>query len=231
MSATAAYSLPERAQQPKRSDERRHIEIVTSRSQRRARPRLAYSLVIIAGLFAVLASQLLLSIALADGAYQISALQVEQKELSRAQQSVTEELNVLESPQNLASRAESLGLVSNNSAVYLNLATGAVLGSPAAAKAGAGSVIGANGNLLIANALLVDVPATMKPLPVTTGAETTATQESATTGTGTTGTGTAGARTTGAGTTGTGTTGAPGTTAAQQSVTSTTTGIPGPTTR
>lgn len=225
MSATAAYSLPEqphqpaRAGQPKRSDERRHIEIVTTKSQRLARPRLAYSLIVIAGLFAVLASQLLLSIALADGAYQISALQIEQKELSRAQQSVTEELNVLESPQNLAARAESLGLVSNNSAVYLNLATGAVLGSPTAAKAGAGSVIGENGSLLIPNSLLADVPSTMKPITVSAdaqkpGSETTTTPTGAATAT-----------------TGTGTTGAPATSPTPGSVTSGPTGIPGPTTR
>lgn len=161
MSAAAAYSRPISAPRQKPTADTRHIEIVTTRGQRRARPRLVFSLIIIAGLFAVLASQLLLSIALADGAYQISALQAKEKELARAQQAVTEELNVLESPQNLASRAESLGLVSNNSAVYLDLATGAVMGSPSAAEPGAGSVTGANGSLLIPNSLLAGVPGTM----------------------------------------------------------------------
>lgn len=204
MSVAPAYSLPERRPLPKRADDTRHIEIVTTRKQRLARPRLAYSLLIIAGLFAVLASQLLLSIALADGAYQISALQAEQKEVSRAQQSVTEELNVLESPQNLAARAESLGLVSNNSAVYLNLASGAVLGSPQAAKAEAGSVTGENGSLLIPNSLLVDVPSTMEAVTTTMDAQTVTTH---------------------------GFTGAPATPPAPGSVASTATGIPGPTTR
>lgn len=201
MSAAAAYALPERSPQPGRPD-KRHIEIVTTRGQRRARPRLAYSLIIIAGLFAVLASQLLLSIALADGAYQISALQTEQKELSRAQQSITEELNVLESPQNLAARAESLGLVSNNSAVYLNLANGAVMGSPSPAGAGAGSVVGANGSLLIPNSLLEGVSSTMTPSAPLVAA-----------------TGDAG------------TTGAPDGTAPAGSVASASNAIPGPTTR
>ena len=195
---SAAPSFPERMPWRKPTPDTRHIEIVTTRNQRRARPRLAFSLIIIGGLFAVLASQLLLSIALADGAYQISALQAEQKELSRAQQSVTEQLNVLESPQNLAARAESLGLVSNNSAVYLDLATGAVMGAPTAAQAEAGSVLGVNGSLLIANALLVDVPGTMTPTePAITDALS----------------------------------GAPTTTALGDSVASTATGIPGPTTR
>ena len=202
MSAAAAFALPEHSPRPGRSDDKRHIEIVTSRGQRRARPRLGYSLIIIAGLFAVLASQLLLSIALADGAYQISALQAQQKELSRAQQSITEELNVLESPQNLAARAESLGLVSNNSAVYLNLANGAVMGSPSAAQAGAGSVVGANGSLLIPNSLLDGVPSTMTP-SAPLGATPSATA----------------------------TAGAPVGSPAPDSVSSTSTGIPGPTTR
>ena len=194
MSAATARALPHLTPQGLPVRDTRHIEIVATRSQRQARPRLAYSLIIIVGLFAVLASQLLLSIALADGAYQISALQAQQKELSRAHQAITEELNVLGSPQNLAARAESLGMVSNNSAVYLNLADGAVMGSPSAAGAGAGSVIGANGSLLISNALLADVAATMDPALQATP-------------------------------------GAPEPTPAAGSVASTSTGIPGPTTR
>ena len=193
MSSNLAFALPRHLPEHQ-NPQRRHIEIVTTRDQRRARPRLAYSLVIIAGLFAVLATQLLLSIALADGAYQISALQAQQKDLNRAQQAVTEQLNVLNSPQNLAARAESLGMVGNNSAVYLNLADGAVMGSPSAANAGAGGVIGANGSLLIANSLLANVPGTMTP-PTD------------------------------------GVAGAPLTEQPDGSVASTTTGIPGPTTR
>ncbi len=165
MSANVAYALPERSPQPAPGEKRRHIEIVTSREQRLARPRLAYSLVIVVGLFAVLATQLLLSIALADGAYQISALQAEQKELARSHQSVAEELHVLGSPQSLAARAESLGMVSNNSAAYLSLADGKVLGSPKAAKSGAGSAVGTNGSLLVANSLLDGVPASMAAQP------------------------------------------------------------------
>jgi hypothetical protein len=208
MSASAAFALPEQSPGRQPAPDTRHIEIVTTRGQRRARPRLAFSLIIIGGLFAVLASQLLLSIALADGAYQISALEAEQKELSRAQQSVTEELNVLESPQNLAARAESLGLVSNNSAVYLNLATGAVMGSPTAARAGDGSVVGGNGSLLIPNALLADVPGTMTVTEVTAGDTTAGAAAGSEQGTG-----------------------APLTSGGTGLVASTATAIPGPTTR
>ncbi|MCW4384272.1 hypothetical protein OH146_00615 [Salinibacterium sp. SYSU T00001] len=135
-----------------------YLEIAPSREQRRARPRLAYAMIVVGGLFAVLVSQLLLSIALADGAYEIAALQAERKELSRDEQILSEQLDVLNSPQNLAARAESLGMVANESAVYLSLATGAVLGVPKPASEGAGSVVGENGTLLIANELIGEVP-------------------------------------------------------------------------
>ncbi|HEU4849349.1 MAG TPA: hypothetical protein VFS93_02965, partial [Terrimesophilobacter sp.] len=157
MSAVAALDapLPSRgAPQP------RHIEIVPARRQKRARPRAAYALVTVAGLFAILIAQLLLSIVVSEGAYQISSLQQEQRELARDQQAISEELQVLESPQHLAANAETLGMVSNSSTAYLRLADGAVLGSPVAAKATDGIRQGKDGGPLIANELLDDVPMT-----------------------------------------------------------------------
>lgn len=156
MTALHAQTLP--APERREEGQPRHIEIAPTREQKRARPRLAYALIVIGGLFGVLVSQLLLSIALADGAYEIAALQVERKELSRDQQILTEKLDVLNSPQNLAARAESLGMVSNESAVYLSLATGAVMGMPTAAGADVGGVVGENGTLLISNELIGEIP-------------------------------------------------------------------------
>ncbi|MCB1281212.1 MAG: hypothetical protein KDB18_06785, partial [Salinibacterium sp.] len=88
---------------------RRHLDVVSTRVQKKARPKAVYALVTVAGLFAILIAQLLLSIMVSDGAYQISSLQQEQKELSRDQQSLTEQLQVLESPQHLAANAQALG--------------------------------------------------------------------------------------------------------------------------
>ncbi|CAN5424082.1 hypothetical protein BH10ACT4_BH10ACT4_03160 [soil metagenome] len=103
----------------------RHIEIVSTRSQKRARPRVVYALVAVAGLFVILMAQLLLSIWLSNGAYQISGLQQSQRDLSRDQQSLAESLNVLQSPQNLAGQATALGMVLNTgSQGFLSLAGG-----------------------------------------------------------------------------------------------------------
>jgi hypothetical protein len=141
----------------------RHIEIVSSRSQRRARPRMVYAAVTVAGLFAILIAQLLLSIAVSDGAYRIAALQGVQRELSRDQQTLTEQLHILQSPQHLAANAQALGMVANTSTAFMRLADGAVLGTAVAATASGGSVIGADGALLVPDALLKDVPLAAQP--------------------------------------------------------------------
>jgi hypothetical protein len=127
----------------------RRIEIVPTRSQRRARPKIAYAAVVVTGVLAIVVTQLMLSIGLSDGAYEISSLQQQQKELDRTNQTLTERFDALSSPQNLATSAESLGMVPNSAPVYLRLSDGAVLGTPVAA---AGATV--SGGELIPNALL-----------------------------------------------------------------------------
>jgi hypothetical protein len=107
---------------------RRHLEIAPSRAQRRARPRLAHAVVTIAGIGVILLVQLLLSIVLADGAYQISALQTDQLELLREEQALSEQLELLGSTQNLTANAEALGMVASGNPLFLDVATGSVVG-------------------------------------------------------------------------------------------------------
>ncbi|MEO7123353.1 MAG: hypothetical protein ABI400_09620, partial [Lacisediminihabitans sp.] len=152
-----ALSLPVESPRGPQSPNR-HIEIVSTRSQRRARPRTIYALVTVVGLFVILMAQLLLSILLSNGAYQITALQAKQTELSRDAQTYSEQLDVLKSPQNLSARAEALGMVMSTApAVYLRLSDGAVIGTPTAMKASQAAVVGAGG-ALIANSLLPSLP-------------------------------------------------------------------------
>jgi hypothetical protein len=152
MSESVAYSLPARS--PREVQQHpRHIEIVSTRSQRRARPRIVYGLIAVGGLFVILIAQLLLSIALSQGAYQISSLQVEQKNLARDQQTLTESLHVLQSPQNLSARATTLGMVMNSSSSgWLRLSDGAVLSNPSAA--GSANAADTAGQALVTNVLL-----------------------------------------------------------------------------
>jgi hypothetical protein len=156
MSSLPAYApsrAPREAQPARHIEPTRHIEIVATRSQRRRRPRIVYAIVAVAGLFVILMAQLLLSIALSQGTYQISSLQTQQKNLARDTQTLTESLNVLRSPQNLAAQATTLGMVMNNSGSgWLRLSDGAVLKNPSAA--GSTSATDAGGQSLVTNVLL-----------------------------------------------------------------------------
>ncbi len=132
----------------------RHIEVVATRGQRRARPRTVYAVIVVGGLFAVLLAQLLLSIGLSDGAYAIQSLQQQQKELDRTHQSLTEDVDRLSSPQNLARNAQALGMVASASPSFLSL-DGTIQGTPQA-KDGATTALTAD--TLIGNSLLSGVP-------------------------------------------------------------------------
>ncbi|MBC7441095.1 MAG: hypothetical protein H7311_00965 [Ramlibacter sp.] len=135
------------------AEESRHIEIVASSSQRRARPKIVYALSAVTGVSLIVLAQLLLSVGISQSAYEVSRLQASQVELGRTAESVTEDLVRVSSPQSLAANAEALGMVSNSNPLFLRLSDGAVRGAPAAAS---GSQAGAAS--LVPNALLAGVP-------------------------------------------------------------------------
>ncbi len=144
-------ALPLASPRPARSPAPRgHLEVAPTRAQRRARPRVLPAIITIGGIGAILLAQLLLSIVLADGAYTISELQTQQRDLERQEQAFTEELEVLSSTQNLIANAENFGMIASGNPVFLDLSTGAVSGSPTAAG---GSLTGSSGNQ-IGNSLL-----------------------------------------------------------------------------
>lgn len=146
----------DRPQRPER-ERRTHLEVVSTRSQRRARPRTVYAITAVSALLVIVVTQLLLSIGVSQGAYQLSSLQTKQTELQRSYQAASEDLNRLTSPQNLAANANALGMVSNSNPAYLRLSDGTVLGAPVAANGAAGTVTGGQGNL-VPNAQLNGVP-------------------------------------------------------------------------
>ena len=159
MSAALSYARPHRPGAPVAAPAPRHVEIVTTRAQRRARPKSFYAVVAVLCVFALFLAQLMLSILLSDGAYQISTLQAEQKSLGRTEQALAEQLDVLSSPQSLASKAEALGMVVGNSApAFLRLSDSGLSGTLTPASGTAGP-IAQNGGL-VGNALLTQQPAT-----------------------------------------------------------------------
>ena len=110
---------------------RRLTEVVTTRGQRRARPRVVHAVTAIAGVLAIVSAQLLLSIAISGVAYRISDLQQQQRSLTRESESLSEQLEIAAATQHLASAAASLGMVpATATSFFLDLATGGAVGAP-----------------------------------------------------------------------------------------------------
>jgi len=127
------------------------------RVRRATRPRIRYAIVAVAGIFGILLAQLLLSMVVSEGAYQIQALQSANKELGRDVQQLTETQQMLSSTQNLVANAAALGMVNDPNRVFLRLSDGQVLGTPVPASADNAAVTNSD---LVSNALVKnDLPA------------------------------------------------------------------------
>jgi len=125
------------------------------------------ALVTIGGIGVILLAQLLLSIVIANGAYQITGLQSAKHDAVLQQHALSEQLDLLASPQHLAANAEALGMVASGSAVYLDAKTGAVSGTGSAAG---GSMLGSGDQ--VGNVLLTGTPL-VTPSPTGSGTTTT----------------------------------------------------------
>ncbi|WFR65922.1 hypothetical protein P9139_12375 [Curtobacterium flaccumfaciens] len=147
--------VPSRAPRPSRQNRPELVEVTPTKAQRRARPRIAYAAVAVAALALLLLAQLGISMVLSQGAYTLNSLSAEQTNLSRKQQSLSEELRVLDSPQNLARNAQALGMIANSTPVYLDPKTGRVYGTPTPAVADQATASTEN---QVPNSLLDDVP-------------------------------------------------------------------------
>ncbi|WP_166983492.1 hypothetical protein [Paramicrobacterium fandaimingii] len=129
MSTGVAHSIrPLRA--PERETQRPPLRAVPLHTVRKSRPKIAYAVTTIAAVSGIVIAQLLSSVALSQGAYELSALKSQQGDLKLAQQSLTEQIDVLNSPQHIAESAQTLGMVINQSPVYIRLSDGTVLGQP-----------------------------------------------------------------------------------------------------
>jgi len=133
---------------------RRILEVVTTKAQRKRRPRILYAIVAVAGLMAIVGAQLLLSIATSSGAYQITALQDESRALTRTSEDLGEKLEIFSATQHLARSAAHLGMVPAASPTYLDISTGGTAGAPGMPDPFAcGGACG-----LVENALIASLP-------------------------------------------------------------------------
>jgi hypothetical protein len=157
-SSSSLRARPERDDAP-----RRHLDALPRPQVRRA-PRVLHGVVALAGLGTIILAQLGVSIALSDGAYEITALQSTSSQLDRDQQSLQERLDVLASPQQVALSAEGLGMVQGQSSQFLRLSDGAVLGGPDALHMQQPSTT-VDGGLLVGNELVQQADAAAAAAP------------------------------------------------------------------
>jgi len=104
-------------------------------------PKVSYVVATLLGIFAILAGQLMLSIALGNGAYAIQDLERQLAERNRDLSIVSEEIGAMQDPQTLASLAVSLGMVDDGDPAYLRLSDAQILGSDEPATAGSTTVV------------------------------------------------------------------------------------------
>ncbi|MGJ0204844.1 hypothetical protein NHL51_11915 [Leucobacter sp. gxy201] len=129
----------------------RPLRPVSAPTARRQKNPLTGALLAVGIVLVILATQLGLSIAVSQGAYEKRALELEQRDLSRVERLLAQNVDKLSSPQNLAENAAQLGMVQNARPAALRLSDGAILGSleTSASEAQAN---------LVPNSTLADMP-------------------------------------------------------------------------
>lgn len=153
-------AAPARHLRPAPSEAPRRAPLRAVEPRFRPRPNLLRAVVVLFCVGAIFAGQLALSILVSSGAYEIAALEGEQKQLDRTAEALREQLETLSSTQHLADNAVALGMVQGVGAAYLRLSDGAVIPAPGATPRY--DCTGSCG--LVANDLLIGVPLATAPV-------------------------------------------------------------------
>lgn len=101
--------------------------------------RLPFLIVCVAFLIAALASVLMLNVQVSSGQYELVKLRSTQNTLVQENEALTQEVQYLEAPQNIASMAAELGMVPAGNVAAIDLSTGEVSG--VATPAGSGDPV------------------------------------------------------------------------------------------
>lgn len=114
------------------------LRVVTGATPRRGA---VFSIICATLLAAGLIALLLLNTALAQGSFILHDLRATSGRLVDTQDVLTQSLEVWESPASLAARAVKMGMVPSESAAFLRLADGRVIGVARPARAGAAFIV------------------------------------------------------------------------------------------
>lgn len=117
--------LPDRI----REESPQHLRSVIAEPQKKRSRVVVVSAVLVGVFLGLLGIQLALSIIISSGAYEARALKVEERDLMRVERVLSQNMDKLSSPQNLAANAAQLGMVENLHPATLRLSDGAILGT------------------------------------------------------------------------------------------------------
>lgn len=125
--ATSGAGAPEHDEET--TTRERPLRAAPRPARRRARSPLVGALVAVGIVLVILSTQLGLSIAVSQGAYEKRALELEQRDLGRVERLLSQNVDKLSSPQNLAENAAQLGMVQNARPATLRLSDKTIMGS------------------------------------------------------------------------------------------------------
>ncbi len=124
--ATASRAYPQPAVPARERSP--HLQPVAAPAPRQRRNPVAGAIIAACAILSIFAAQLALSILVSQGAYEGRALEIEQRDLARVERVLSQNLDKLSSPQNLAENASALGMVQNVAPATLRLSDGTIQG-------------------------------------------------------------------------------------------------------
>ncbi|RKQ36161.1 hypothetical protein [Kocuria tytonis] len=132
MSSAATSAPPTAASRRPARDARRPLSVVPRRVPRRS--RVSTVVMCALALAAALVGILLLNIQITQGQYQLTDLTGQERALSQENEALTQDIEANSAPQNLAARANDLGMVPAKDVGSIDLRTGAVTAPSSAAE-------------------------------------------------------------------------------------------------
>ncbi|MGO3146903.1 MAG: hypothetical protein ACTIJ6_04390 [Leucobacter sp.] len=106
-----------------------HLAPVTAPAAKPRKSPVMGAIIAVGVILGIFAAQLALSILVSEGAYESRALEIEQRDLARVERVLSQNLDKLASPQNLAENATALGMVQNVSPATIRLSDGTIQGT------------------------------------------------------------------------------------------------------
>lgn len=135
--ATADWTalVPNPGAQPEATPSRlRAVTALPGAARSRAgAPKLVFAFIAVAAVAAIVVIQLLLSVGLSQGAYQLSSLESQSRQLGWQRQELATDVAAISSPQIIASNAEKIGMTMGGTPAYISLSNGKIVGVPSEA--------------------------------------------------------------------------------------------------